>query len=178
MSPQHPPQVPLRRAGNAAPDNHRLVDGTPDAHRLTDAVTRLRRALRSSVRTTCSWEALPMAQVELLQVLGEHSPARIGDLAARQQLAASTVSGLITQMIDAGLVARAVDPDDRRASMVTLTDDGRQQLTSWNGALERSLEDALDALDDTDRDAIRGALPALFRLARRLSEPPAGAALL
>lgn len=119
-----------------------------------------------------------MAQVELLQALGERSPARIGDLAARQQLAASTVSGLVAQLIDAGLAARAVDPSDRRASVVTLTDAGQQQLTTLTGALERSLDSALDALDDTDRAAIRGALPALFRLARRLAESPAGAALL
>lgn len=142
----------------------------PDARLLTEAVTRLRRALRASIRTDYPWETLPMAQVELLQVLGEHSPARISDLATRQRLAPSTVSGLIGQMITAGLVAREVDPGDRRASVVTLTDAGREQLAAWTVAHERRLDAALAALDDGERAAVAGALPALFKLAEFLGE--------
>ncbi|MYT33116.1 MULTISPECIES: MarR family transcriptional regulator [unclassified Streptomyces] len=141
-----------------------------DSRRLTEAVTRLRRALRASIRTDYPWETLPMAQVELLQVLAEHSPARIGDLASRQRLAASTVSGLIGQMINAGLVARAVDPADRRASVVTLTEAGREQLDAWTRAHENRLEAALGSLDEADRAAVRAALPALFRVADFLED--------
>jgi DNA-binding MarR family transcriptional regulator len=146
----------------------------PDARLLTEAITRLRRALRSSIRTDYPWETLPMAQVELLQVLGEHSPARISDLAARRRLAPSTVSGLIGQMITAGLVARDVDPADRRASVVTLTDAGREKLAAWTTAHERRMDTALAALHDSERTAIVNALPALFRLAEHLGEPAEG----
>jgi DNA-binding MarR family transcriptional regulator len=148
------------------------ASGSPDARRLTDAVTRLRRALRASIRTDYPWETLPMAQVELLQVLAEHSPTRISALAARQRLAASTVSGLIGQMIGAGLVVRAVDPADRRASAVSLTDAGRDQLAAWTRAHERRLDHALAALDGSDRAAILAALPALARLAEHLDTDP------
>ncbi|WP_306184804.1 MULTISPECIES: MarR family winged helix-turn-helix transcriptional regulator [unclassified Streptomyces] len=148
----------------------------PEARLLTEAVTRLRRALRSSIRTDYPWESLPMAQVELLQVLGEHSPTRISDLAARRRLAPSTVSGLIGQMITAGLVTRDVDSADRRASVVTLTDAGREQLAAWTAAHERRIDAALAELDDSSRAAITGALPALFQLAERLGEPAEGTA--
>ncbi|OIK02065.1 MarR family winged helix-turn-helix transcriptional regulator [Streptomyces monashensis] len=148
----------------------------PEARQLTEAVTRLRRALRSSIRTDYPWETLPMAQVELLQVLGEHSPARISDLAARRRLAPSTVSGLIGQMITAGLVTRDVDAADRRASVVALTDAGREKLTAWTTAHERRIDAALAALDDSARAAIKDALPALFQLAEHLGEPADGAA--
>ncbi|RLV10482.1 MarR family transcriptional regulator [Streptomyces griseocarneus] len=144
--------------------------GTTDARLLTEAVTRLRRALRVSIRTDYPWEQLPMAQVELLQVLAERSPARVSDLAARRHLAASTVSGLIGQMMTAGLVARTTDPDDRRASAVTLTDGGRAQLDAWTEAHERRLDAALATLDEDERAAVRTALPALFRLAERLGD--------
>lgn len=142
-----------------------------DARLLTEAVTRLRRALRSSIRTDYPWETLPMAQVELLQVLGEHSPARVSDLATRRRLATSTVSGLIGQMITAGLVARDVDPADRRASVVTLTEAGRRKLDAWTIAHERRMDAALAALDARARAAIADALPALFQLAEHLGEP-------
>ncbi|WP_458248514.1 MarR family winged helix-turn-helix transcriptional regulator [Streptomyces sp. MAI_2237] len=146
----------------------------PDARLLTEAVTRLRRALRSSIRTDYPWETLPMAQVELLQVLGEHSPARISDLAARRRLAQSTVSGLVGQMITAGLVARGVDSVDRRASVVTLTDAGREKLDAWTIAHERRIDAALATLDGDTRAAISNALPALFQLAEKLAESSEG----
>ncbi|WP_225076352.1 MULTISPECIES: MarR family transcriptional regulator [unclassified Streptomyces] len=148
----------------------------PDARLLTEAVTRLRRALRASIRTDYPWEKLPMAQVELLQVLGEHSPARISDLAARQRLAPSTVSGLIGQMITTGLVAREVDSADRRASVVTLTDAGRDQLAAWTTAHERRMDAALASLDGADRAAVAAALPALFQLAEQLGQLDDGGA--
>jgi hypothetical protein len=52
------------------PASGTAVGGAVDpaqVQRLTDVVTRLRRALRSSIRTEYPWESLPMAQVELLQ---------------------------------------------------------------------------------------------------------------
>ncbi|MFF7639840.1 MarR family transcriptional regulator [Streptomyces canus] len=164
MSAQSRSEVPLSRSAGE----------TSDARKLTEAVTRLRRALRASIRTDYPWETLPMAQVELLQVLGEHSPARVSELATRQRLAPSTVSGLIGQMITAGLVIREVDSADRRASVVTLTEAGREQLDAWTAAHERRLDAALAALDDGARTALAGALPALFQLAEHLGDSGEG----
>lgn len=167
MSAQPGPAFPVPAPATDAPDGPHSSHG-PDARDLTKAVTRLRRALRTSIRTDYPWETLPMAQVELLQVLAEHSPARVGDLAARQHLATSTVSGLVGQMIDNGLVTRATDPHDRRVSAVTLTGLGHAQLAAWTRAHEHRLASALEALDDGDRGALRAALPALLRLVEHL----------
>ncbi|WP_019065248.1 MarR family winged helix-turn-helix transcriptional regulator [Streptomyces prunicolor] len=160
MSAQPRFELPLSRPTAAA----------SDARVLTEAVTRLRRALRASIRTDYPWETLPMAQVELLQVLSEHSPARVSALATRQRLALSTVSGLIGQMITVGLVVREVDPADRRAAVVTLTDVGRERLAAWTRAHERRMDVALAALGAADRAALAEALPALFQLAENLGE--------
>jgi DNA-binding MarR family transcriptional regulator len=78
-------------------------------------------------------------------------------------------------MISAGLVGRDVDPTDRRASVVTLTAAGREQLAAWTTAHERRMDAALAGLDDASRAAIAGALPALFQLAEHLGEPADGA---
>lgn len=139
------------------------------AHALTDVVARLRRVLRASIRSDYPWESLPMAQVELLQSLAETAPARVGDLAGRLRLAPSTVSGLISQMINAGLIQRGTDPSDRRAAVVDLSDLGRNQLTDWTAAHQRRIAAALADLDPEERDAIDAALPALTRLVDRLA---------
>jgi DNA-binding MarR family transcriptional regulator len=109
-----------------------------------------------------------MAQVELLQTLSDVSPARIGDLAERLHLASSTVSGLIAQMMSAGLVRRDTDPADRRAAVVTLTNEGRAQLAQWERLHEQRIGQAYHRLPAADRRAISSALPALGRLIRML----------
>lgn len=138
------------------------------AYQLTDVVTRLRRALRTSIRTEYPWESLPMAQVELMQSLSDQSPARVGDLAARLRLSASTVSGLISQMMTAGLVDRGTHPDDRRVAVVELTSAGHAQLADWQAAHQRRIGAALDLLSAEDRAAVTAALPALAKLVAHL----------
>ncbi|MFJ6616627.1 MarR family winged helix-turn-helix transcriptional regulator [Kitasatospora sp. NPDC091335] len=152
--------------------------GGPDpavehARRLTDTVTRLRRALRSSIRTDYPWESLPMAQVELLQTLAA-APLRVGELAARQRLAPNTVSGLVGKLLDAGFVDRQADPGDRRTARIALTEAGRRQLDDWQHAHERRIATALGTLDPDDRAAVVDALPALEQLARALAQPGGG----
>ena len=53
---------------------------------------------------------------------------RVSDLAACVELDASTVSRQIKQLEDKGIVERTADPADGRASLVRLTDDGRETM--------------------------------------------------
>lgn len=138
------------------------------AQRLTDVITRLRRALRSSIRTDYPWESLPMAQVELLQTLAA-APLRVGELAARQRLAPNTVSGLVGKLLESGFVDRQPDPGDRRTARIALTEAGHQQLRDWQRAHERRLADALESLSPADREAVMRALPGLEMLAKALA---------
>lgn len=149
------------------------VDPRPtvsDAQQLTDVVTRLRRALRTSIRTDYPWESLPMAQVELLLALADHEPAKIGQLATLQRLAPNTVSGIVQQLLEAGLASRQTDPADRRVARVALTEAGRTQLAEWQRAHERRIETALNRLRPEVRQAILDALPGLSELVDHLSD--------
>jgi DNA-binding MarR family transcriptional regulator len=145
-----------------------------DARALTDTVARLRRVLRTSIRTDYPWESLPMAQVEVLQLLQEIAPARVGDIAVRLRMSPSTVSGLISQLISTGLVVRGTDPADRRVSVVELTRAGSAQLVAWTAAHERRIAAALEKLGDLERHAIAAALPALAQLVEHLGDPQPG----
>lgn len=135
---------------------------------MADIVTRLRRVLRSSVRSEFPWERLPMAQVEILQRLSDEPGLRVTELAARHRLATNTVSNLIQQMVLAGLVQRCEDPRDRRAVTLDMTPTGAAQLRGWLEANNRRLDAALRDLPASDRCAILAALPSLSRLVERL----------
>lgn len=163
----HPARRPLPATGPQASLLEDVV-AIERAQRLTDVVTRLRRALRSSIRTDYPWESLPMAQVELLQTLAA-APLRVGELAARQRLAPNTVSGLVGKLLEAGFVDRQADPGDRRTARIALTEAGHQQLLDWQQAHERRIANALATLSTADHEAVMAALPGLDRLAKALA---------
>lgn len=141
-----------------------------DAFALTDVVTRIRRALRASIRSEFPWETLPMAQVEILQRLSEEPGLRVSDIARRHRLAANTVSNLIQTMVTAGLVTRTADAEDRRAVVLNLTDAGSARLDAWERAHARRIDAALRSLPRADRSAIAAAIGSLTRLATQLEE--------
>lgn len=141
-----------------------------DAERLTQVITRLRRALRTSIRTDYPWESLPMAHVELMQALGDRPDgARVGELAQTLRLAQNTVSGLVQQLFEKGFVDRTPDPADRRAVRITLAAAGRAQLDSWIAAHERRIDDALSRLSPEDRDVLARAVLPLGHLVDELN---------
>ncbi|QYB06933.1 MarR family winged helix-turn-helix transcriptional regulator [Rhodococcus sp. USK10] len=152
--------------------------GSADGWALTTVITQLRRALRSSVREEFAWESLPMAQVEFLQRLSSESGLRIVELARKHRMATNTVSALVQQMVETGLVVRTPDPRDRRAVQVELTGAGRERLDAWMRANERRISSAFERLDADHRTAIGAALPALAALAELLdteeSQAPSG----
>jgi len=147
------------------------------ARELTAAVNQLRRALRRTVRLDDPSGGRPVAQVEVLQMLGETGPIRLGELAARLNLAQSTVSGLVTDLVNAGLVDRTADARDRRALVLALTDAGRALLDTWDAAHQKRLAAALRSLETDDRDHVLAAVPALARLAAALNAGDPGGAI-
>jgi DNA-binding MarR family transcriptional regulator len=111
-----------------------------------------------------------MAQIELLQTLAERDGARVGELAALLRLAPNSVSTLVQQLTEAGLARRGVDPADRRAARVSITDAGRDRLAGWERAHETRISAALSSLSPDDRARVAAALPALSALVDALDD--------
>jgi DNA-binding MarR family transcriptional regulator len=148
-----------------------------DSTELTTVVTRLRRALRRSIRSEYPWELRPAAQLEVLQTMTDDRSWRVGDLAERLRLAQSTVSALIGKLVDAGLLSRDVDPVDRRASLVALTTAGRGELRQWDAAHRKRIDHALNELSARDRATVLAAVGAIGRLVDALEAADDGRAL-
>ena len=105
-----------------------------------------------------------------LRLLVEAEPG-VGVAAAARSLhlAGNTVSTLVNQLVGAGMVHRAVDPADRRAAHLSLTDAARERLARWRSARGVLVADAMQRLPDADVAALEAALPALKNLVRELS---------
>ncbi|WP_418606876.1 MarR family winged helix-turn-helix transcriptional regulator [Georgenia sp. SUBG003] len=91
---------------------------------LTSLVRRS-RGLSAYVAQACGLQA---AQVELLGALRRAEECRVASLATHQLVDPSVVSRQIATLEKRGLVARRPDPDDGRASLVSLTDAGREKV--------------------------------------------------
>ena len=112
------------------------------------------------------------AQAELLRVVEEQPGIGVAAAARELHLAGNSVSTLVNQLIDAHMLRREVDPLDRRAARLELTEEARQRLDTWRRARAGVVSGALDALSEEDTRAITDALPALEKLMAILKELP------
>jgi DNA-binding MarR family transcriptional regulator len=139
-----------------------------DLDALADAVTRLRRALRRVVRSDVPFESVPMAQIEVMQLLAERPGLRAGEVGEILLLAPTTVSTLVGALLSQELIERQADPSDRRAWRLLLTESGTDLLTEWQRSNRRVMRDAAAHLSADDLQALRDAVPALSKLVGQL----------
>jgi DNA-binding MarR family transcriptional regulator len=113
------------------------------------------------------------AQAELLQQVEAEPGIGVAAAARALYLAGNSVSTLVNQLVDAGLLRRDPDPDDRRAVRLFLTPAAVERLAQRRRARRELLDDGLAQLAPTERAAIAAALPALEHLLATLEDRPA-----
>lgn len=148
-------------AANAA-GAARLADAGIDAARLRVAVLRLARRLRKH-----ELAGLTPSQLSTLENVGKTGPVRLGDLAAAERIAPSTLTRLVNVLEGRGYLRREPSPDDARAYLVTVTEAGRQVLERIRAEATSALTDILLTLPADQLAALDAALPALERLTGR-----------
>jgi DNA-binding MarR family transcriptional regulator len=86
---------------------------------------------------------------------------RVSDLASCVELDTSTVSRQIKQLEDKGIIERTADPDDGRASLVRLTDHGRETVIAGFRRRFDRIKAALEPWSDADRASLQALLTRL-----------------
>lgn len=82
---------------------------------------------------------LSMPQYRMLQCLGEEHGQRLTTLSERLLRAKSTITRIVDQLEQNGLVLRLSDDDDRRAQRVVLTPQGAEILQKAHDAHQQAL---------------------------------------
>jgi DNA-binding MarR family transcriptional regulator len=108
-------------------------------------------------------QSVEPSQVWLLHTLACAGPVRLSELAGRLHLDASTVSRQVRALEGSGHIERTTDPDDRRATLLTVTGSGRQVLQE---SFDRRRARLAEVLEDWPRDD----LATLERLLTRLAD--------
>jgi DNA-binding MarR family transcriptional regulator len=109
---------------------------------------------------------MPQAKVLYLLTAGD---LNMSELVARLSVTLPTVSGIVDRLVEHGLVARRVEPTDRRRVFVGLTPAGSALIDRFRDLNARQIRDLLSVLDDDDLESMRGFLAVLDRGVSRLA---------
>ncbi len=129
------------------------------ANRLRPALLRLARELRREVHSL----GVTGGQVSLLAQIAANPGITASELAEREKISAPGMSGHLSRLEAAGLIART-RAEDRRRIGLTVTDEGTRVLRSVRNRRTAWLVEHLNGLTDDERDLIEAAIEPLERL--------------
>jgi DNA-binding MarR family transcriptional regulator len=141
---------------------------------LAKVLARIGRGLRYRTRDVREALDVTPSEAELLRLLDRKPGIRVQDAAQELGVASNSVSTLVKQLTRAALVQREVDPMDGRVAQLRLTPLAEEWAKRVGNAREATIGRALDGLEESDRQLLDAALPAMVRLSRAISRSDGG----
>ena len=119
--------------------------------RLMRAAHRLRRASAHSLAPL----GLTPAQERMLRAVSRGGdPWRMGELAEKMGIVPRSATSVIDALEGAGLVVRAIDPENRRSILVTLTERGADVMADMALARADAGESLFAELGEAEREEL------------------------
>ena len=109
----------------------------------------LMRGLAAELRQTADKPLAPGQMSTLMKIAD--GPCTLSRLAKHQAVSLPTVSRSVDMLVRRGLVERWVDKNDRRQTLVRLTQDGRDALADVGRRAEAYVQRKLEPLTHDDR---------------------------
>lgn len=169
-------RAPTGYTGNIYMGTHRYshsgVPGT-DTRAVLDAIRRIVHALRESSRWAEKHLGLSGAQLFVLQKLAESPAVSLNELATRTHTHQSSVSTVVTRLVDRGFVRRSRSGADRRTTELSLASRGRQLVERAPDAAQERLIRGIEQLPKTRRRQLASTLGELGQLMDVVDRTPA-----
>ena len=137
----------------------RVEVDTELAARLRLAIARTARRLRQEAGTD-----LGPSQLASLATIERHGPLAPSELAQRERIKRPTATRILGHLERAGLVERARDPEDGRASILSISGEGRALLRRLRARKTAYLAQHLRDLPPEDVAALERAADVLERM--------------
>ncbi len=139
-----------------------------DSQRIFDSIRHLVRLLRLTDRAVQSELGLSGAQLFVIHELGKAPALSLSDLAERTRTDQSSVSVVVSRLVEAGLVTRERDRRDARRLVLNLTRAGRALAEKSAPAAQERIVEALERMAAADR---RRCADAFSRLVADIGRP-------
>jgi DNA-binding MarR family transcriptional regulator len=127
------------------------------------------RLYRQLAQASANELNLTYAQLSALARIEQLGPIRLGELAAREQVAAPTLTRTVRPLAEAGLIGKDADPSDGRSWLVSIHPEGKALLDRIRRERSELLARRIARLTPAQQDTLQSALPVLELL---LHEPP------
>jgi DNA-binding MarR family transcriptional regulator len=107
--------------------------------------------LKNQFSTAMKGQGLTMEQFNVMRILKGKAPQPmcVKDIASRMIEKNSNVPRIVDKLVVKGLVARNTSPEDKRETLIELTEKGVKNLVRASQITERLSEDIMD-LNDSD----------------------------
>jgi DNA-binding MarR family transcriptional regulator len=119
------------------------------------------RLSRNYVTTAMAQSGVPMVRSKLLSTLADNGPSRVTDLAAYAHTAVRSATQAVDALERDGLAVRSPDPDDRRATLVTITEAGREAMLLSRKPMLAAYDRLFGSLPAEERAALSATLAKL-----------------
>jgi DNA-binding MarR family transcriptional regulator len=149
------------------------ISGVGDTQAALDAIRRIVQALRESSRWSERHIGLGGAQLFVLQTLADAPGISINDLAARTHTHQSSVSTVVTRLVQAGLVRRARSGADARSVTLSLSARGRRVSERAPDVPQERLIRAIQQLTPARRRQLAAALGSVAKSMDAAAQAPA-----
>ncbi|GAA3949493.1 MarR family winged helix-turn-helix transcriptional regulator [Gordonia caeni] len=139
------------------------------------SIDRLREDLvvfARKIRAMSSGHRLTATQLQALSQLDRVGSMTARALADRERVAPQTIARTVISLEELGMVTRAADPNDARASLISVTETGRQTLEVDRAKRSSWLAEAIDSkCTPVERDLLFLAGRLLRQIADDVDEP-------
>ena len=128
------------------------------AARLWLVFAKAHRALSAHVEESVARHGLCLSDFMALEALLHKGPLTVGEIGARVLLASGSMTAAVDRLEKLGLVRREFTEKDRRARVIHLTPEGKQQVEKIFEAHSRDLEELMAVLGAEERAELYGLL--------------------
>jgi DNA-binding MarR family transcriptional regulator len=136
--------------------------GYEDPVQLADLLHRLTKRLRRAQAERLAPLGLTPAQERALRLITRsEDPPRMTELAERLGIVPRSLTTVIDALEEAGLVSREIDPRNRRAILLHLTDRGASVRDELRADRRRAADDLFAPLTPADRETLGNLLSRL-----------------
>lgn len=147
------------------------LDPQSDVQNVLDSIRRIVRGLRVSSKMAEKELGISGAQLFVLQKLNQAKRLSINELAERTLTHQSSVSVVVSRLVEQGLVVRSQSKEDARRIELELTVDGRSKLKKIPATTQEKLVAALEQIKESDLKKIASMLGAVVAEAGLADEP-------
>lgn len=124
---------------------------------LTRALDAVKKSIERDIRTY-GMNPTEFAVLELIYNKGEQTVQKIGE---KVLIASSSITYVVDKLEKKELLLRTPSPEDRRITLVSITEDGRRMMDEIFPSHSRSVQRILGGLDSEEKSLIIGQLKKL-----------------